>query len=186
MDHTTSAPLDIIAPALRRERDRVGLTLTELARRAGVAKSTLSQLEAGAGNPSVETLWALAVALGIPFTRLVESPSPQVRVVRAGQAPKVRSQESPFAAALLSSCPSGARRDLYQLDLEPGEGRHADPHIAGTVEHVVVATGRMRAGPQEAPVDLGPGDYVSFSGHVPHLYEALDPGTSALLVMEHT
>lgn len=186
MDQTTSAPLDIIAPALRRERDRVGITLSELAKRAGVAKSTLSQLEAGSGNPSVETLWALAVALGIPFTRLVESPAPQVRVIRAGQAPTVRSQESPFSAALLASCPNGARRDLYHLDLDPGEARHADPHISGTVEHVVVTAGRMRTGPQDNPVEVGPGDYVSFSGHVAHLYEALEPGTSAVLVMEHT
>src|SRR5690242_11606233 len=60
----TSAPLAAIAAALRRERARAGLSLTELARRAGVAKSTLSQLESGLGNPSVETLWALGVALG--------------------------------------------------------------------------------------------------------------------------
>jgi transcriptional regulator with XRE-family HTH domain len=52
-----------------------GLSLTELARRAGIAKSTLSQLESGAGNPSVETLWALAVALGVPFSRLVDLPA---------------------------------------------------------------------------------------------------------------
>src|SRR5947207_1806494 len=45
-------PKPVIARALRRERGRVGLSLTELARRAGIAKSTLSQLEAGNGNPS--------------------------------------------------------------------------------------------------------------------------------------
>ena len=46
---------------LRRERERVGLSLSELAKRAGIAKSTLSQLESASGNPSVETLWALGV-----------------------------------------------------------------------------------------------------------------------------
>ena len=35
-----------IAASIRRERDRTGLSLTELAKRAGIAKSTLSQLEA--------------------------------------------------------------------------------------------------------------------------------------------
>lgn len=180
-----SAPLDIIAGSLRRERDRAGVSLSELAKRAGVAKSTLSQLEAGTGNPSVETLWALAVALGVPFTRLVEPPPPQVRIIRSGRAPVLRSAESPFAAALLSSCPAGARRDLYLLDLEPGEARHADPHIRGTVEHVIVQTGRVRAGPEDSPVELDPGDYVSFSGEVAHLYEALAPETTAVLVMEH-
>ena len=56
-----SQPIEIIAKGLTRERQRAGLSL-EVARRAGVAKSTLSQLEAGQGNPSIETLWALCVA----------------------------------------------------------------------------------------------------------------------------
>ena len=45
-----AAPLATIAAALRRERERVGISLTELARRAGVAESTLSQLESGTGD----------------------------------------------------------------------------------------------------------------------------------------
>ena len=69
-------PREIIAAALRRERDRAGLSLSELAKRAGIAKSTLSQLESGAGNPSVETLWALSVALDVPFARLIEPARP--------------------------------------------------------------------------------------------------------------
>uniref|UniRef100_UPI0013B3B296 helix-turn-helix domain-containing protein n=1 Tax=Nonomuraea lactucae TaxID=2249762 RepID=UPI0013B3B296 len=77
----------LIAAAIRRERDRAGLSLSELAKRAGLAKSTLSQLEAGAGNPGVETLWAIAAALGVPFSRLVDPPRPAARVIRAGEGP---------------------------------------------------------------------------------------------------
>src|SRR6187402_2099842 len=91
-------PLATIAAALRRERERSGISLTELARRAGLAKSTLSQLEAGAGNPSIETLWSLGVALGVPFSRLVEPPPTQVRVIRAGQGPRLLADKSAYAA----------------------------------------------------------------------------------------
>lgn len=178
-------PLEIIARSVRRERDQAGLSLTELAKRAGIAKSTLSQLESGSGNPSVETLWALGVALGIPFSRLVDPPAPRVRVVRAGDSTAVRSEQSPFAAALLSSCPTGARRDIYTIELEPGGVRQARAHIPGTVEHVLVTAGRMRTGPVEQTAEVGPGDYIAFSGDVAHLYEALEPGTAAVLVMEH-
>src|SRR4029450_4135038 len=48
-----TAPLDVIAASLRRERERHGISLAELARRANLAKSTLSQLEAAVGNPTV-------------------------------------------------------------------------------------------------------------------------------------
>ena len=113
-------PLDWIAASLRRERTRAGLSLSELAKRAGIAKSTLSQLEAGGGNPSVETLWALGVALGVPFSALVEPPSPAVEVIRAGEGPTVASERADYVATLLSASPPGARRDIYHLRAEPG------------------------------------------------------------------
>lgn len=179
------APLDVIAQALRRERARTGLSLTELARRAGIAKSTLSQLEAGAGNPSVETLWALSVVLDVPFSRLVESPSAPVVVIRAGEGPNVFSERSSYVATLLSSCPPNVRRDLYLITADPGEPRSSQPHMHGVVEHVVVGRGRALVGLMAEPVELAPGDYMSYPGDVEHIFEALEPGTFAVMLSEH-
>ncbi|MFI6405134.1 helix-turn-helix domain-containing protein [Streptomyces sp. NPDC050548] len=178
-------PLDWIAAALRRERTRVGLSLSELAKRAGIAKSTLSQLEAAGGNPSMETIWALAVALGVPFSVLVEPPTPSVQVIRAGDGPTVHSDRSSYTATLLSASPPGARRDIYYVWLEPGTVRDSEPHIPGTVEHIVVSAGRVKAGPGKETVELGPGDYMAYRGDVPHTYEALAAGTMFVLVMQH-
>ncbi|KJY32671.1 XRE family transcriptional regulator, partial [Streptomyces sp. NRRL S-495] len=161
------------------------LSMAELARRAGIAKSTLSQLESGVGNPSVETLWALGVALDVPFSRLVDPPRPVVRVVRAGEGPVTHSERADYAATLLASCPPNARRDIYRIEAEPGETRASDPHMPGTVEHVLLGAGRALAGPAGAPVELGPGDYVSYPGDAPHVFRALAPGTLAVIVMEH-
>lgn len=178
-------PLAVIAASLRRERARTGLSLTELARRAGIAKSTLSQLEAGTGNPSVETLWALGVALDVPISRLVEAPAPTVQVIRAGHGPTLVSERSDYVATLLSSSPPGARRDLYLVRAEPGEPRDSLPHMSGVVEHVVLSRGRARVGPAAAAVELEPGDYVAYPGDVPHTFHALAAGTVAVLVSEH-
>jgi len=184
-DRRGGAPLDRIARALRLERERAGLTLTELARRAGIAKSTLSQLESGTGNPSVETLWALGVALDVPFSRLVEQPASTVQVIRAGQGPAVHSERADYVATLLSACPPGARRDVYLIGAEPGEPRRSAPHMAAVVEHVVLCRGRAEVGPDGGAVELGPGDYVAYPGDVPHVFGALEPGTFAVMVSEH-
>ncbi|GGY90556.1 XRE family transcriptional regulator [Streptomyces olivaceoviridis] len=178
-------PMEWIAASLKRERGRTGLSLSELAKRAGIAKSTLSQLEAASGNPSMETIWALAVALGVPFSALVESPAPSVQVVRAGEGPTVGSERSSYVAALLSASPPGARRDIYYVWLEPGTVRDSEPHIPGTVEHIVVSDGAVKAGPRGEAVELGPGDYMSYRGDVPHAYEALAAGTTFVLIMQH-
>lgn len=174
-----------IAASIRRERERAGLSLTELARRADIAKSTLSQLESGSGNPSVETLWAIGSALGVPFSRLVEPPRANVTVIRAGEGPVTHSERADYTATLLASCPPGARRDIYTIRMQPGESRLADAHIPGSTEHVVISTGRARIGPPDAPVELGPGDYITYPGDAPHVFIALEPETTAVLVMEH-
>ena len=178
-------PIARIATALRRERQRTGLSLTELARRAGIAKSTLSQLEAGSGNPSVETLWALGVALGVPFSRLVE-PAPQtVRVVRADEGPITYSERADYSATLLATSPPHARRDVYRVRAQPGVPRASAPHGAGTLEHTIIGTGRALVGLVDDPVELGPGDYICYPGDAPHVFRALEPDTTAVIVMEH-
>ncbi len=175
----------VIAAALRRERERAGLSLTEVARRAGIAKSTLSQLESGSANPSVETLWSLGVALNVPFSQLVEPAAPPIKVIRAGDGDPIRSDQAHFTGTLLASGGPGVRRDIYVIRMEPGAARTAEAHIARSVEHVVVGAGSLRAGPIDSPIELSAGDYAAFRGDVPHTYEALTPGTWATLIMEH-
>lgn len=179
------APLDVIAFSLRRERERVGLSLSELAKRAGIAKSTLSQLESGSGNPSVETLWALGVALDVPFSRLVDPPRPKVQIIRAGEGPAVFSERADYVATLLASCPPNARRDVYLISAEPGSVRESEPHMPGVVEHVVLCAGRAKLGLTDDPVEVGPGDYIAYPGDLPHVFEALEPGTFSVMVSEH-
>src|SRR5271170_882214 len=179
------APLELIAASLRRERRRTGLSLTEVARRAGIAKSTLSQLESGTGNPSLETLWAICVALDAPFSRLLDPPRPRVQVIRAGEGPTVSAAQADYQATLLAACPPGARRDVYRISAEPGCARESQPHMPGVVEHVVLSVGRALVGVAGEPVELGPGDYVCYPADLPHVFEALEPGTRAVVVSEH-
>ena len=50
---------------LRRERERQGLSLTEMSERTGIDRATISKLETGKiGNPTVSTLRTYAMALG--------------------------------------------------------------------------------------------------------------------------
>lgn len=178
-------PLHAIAGAVRRAREAAGLSLSELAAQAGVAKSTLSQLEGGRGNPSLETLWALCTALGLPFSRLLDPPGTRVQVIRAGEGSTVAAAQADYRATLLSACPPGARRDLYRIEAEPGSPRSSAPHPPGVVEHVLLASGRALVGPADDPVELRPGDFVTYPGDELHVFEALEPATRALLASDH-
>ena len=175
------SPNLVIARAIKRERAAAHLSLSALSARAGLAKSTLSQLEAGKGNPNVETLWAIATALGIPFSVLFEEVSDHAALIRAADGTAMDAAEAGFSAVLLDKSPPDRRRDLYRITLVPGTVRQADAHPVDTVEHALLCTGRVRLGPAGQEEELGPGDYYRFAGDRPHSYEAL--GGPALLVL---
>lgn len=172
-----------VAANVRTLRAQAEMTLADLAAAAGLGKSTLAQLESGKGNPSVETLWAIAAALKVPFARIVEEVRPSLKVVRAADVPPMHSAETPgWAGRLLTASHGRGTFDLYALDLEQGAVRHADPHHPGVLEHLVVVVGRLRAGPANEPVLLEQGDMVTFAADVPHVYEALATTHCVLLM----
>lgn len=183
-DMVDESPVRQVADALRRERQRSGLSLSEAAKRAGIGKSTLSQLEGGQGNPSLETMWALATAYDIPLARLLDPPTASVSVVRAGQAPLLASSNTDYVASLLSSGSANVRRDLYLISANPGPVRDSQPHPVGTVEHIVIGSGRARVRAGGRGEELGPGDYMSYPGDEPHQFEALEKGTRVVFVVD--
>jgi transcriptional regulator with XRE-family HTH domain len=173
-----------IAANVRRLRAARGLSAAALARASGVARATLAELEAGRGNPTVETLYALASVLGVTLADLlVEAEAPAVQVVRAGEGPQVTGPVL-HARLLRQAAVDRARVEVYELRVLPGRPRRADPHPAGVVEQLLVHAGRLRVGPEQDAVELAAGDFVAFDGSVAHVYEALggEPA-SATLVM---
>ncbi len=77
---------DLVARNVRRFRHERGYSLSELAGRAGLAKQTLSSLEAGQANPTVLTLTTIATALDIPVAHLLTEYGSPVLIRRADDA----------------------------------------------------------------------------------------------------
>jgi len=159
---------------LRRIRLERGLSAAELARAAGVSKATISSVERGLGNPAVDTVWALAQALGLPFGALFDDDGRDlVQVRRIDDAPVVSSQRGFIGRQLLTLSRSG-QIELYVLAVAAGACRNAAPHPAGVVEHVIVLEGRAEVGPDDEPSVVEARDYVRFLADRPHHYRGLD------------
>lgn len=60
-----------VAAAVTRERDKAGLTIADLAVKAGMADRTLNRKLGGTSHWSTGELSALADALGVDFTTLL-------------------------------------------------------------------------------------------------------------------
>jgi transcriptional regulator with XRE-family HTH domain len=168
------------------------MTLSALAEQAGVAKSTVSLIERGQGNPSIDTVWALASALGVPFTSLFhdEPPADDMSLVREDDASVIALGDAGLEADGLIvrhmlTRTGGALIEIYTLVLDDGAVRHAQAHVAGLFEHITIAAGTVEISADSFTETLGQGDLISFRADRPHTYRVLDGPARLVSVHEY-
>ena len=173
----------MLAANLKVLRERSGLSLSELARRSGIAKGTLSQLESGAGNPTIETVFSLSNALTVPVSSLLTLRSdPDVVLVRSADL-EVLSSNAVDLRMLRRLDVTETVFELYDQRVRPGQQQYSAGHAG--IEHVTVVTGQLLIGPPEEPYELGPGDYVSFPASRPHIYRAVGGPVLSVLLLQY-
>ncbi|MFF4398780.1 helix-turn-helix domain-containing protein [Streptomyces sp. NPDC001480] len=176
---STSSTAAAVGAQIRRRREQRGMSGSELARRAGLSKATLSQLEAGRGNPTIETLDALAIALRIPLTDLLTRDTEPGPVFVPGT--ELAGDE--VGRELLRRISSGHSLEIWRLRMPARTELAGVPHATGTVEHLLVATGRLTAGPTDSPRLLTAGDLLAFAGDAPHIYRTDDEPADVTVVI---
>ena len=172
----------VVGDNLRRLRAEKAQSLSDLARTSAVAKATLSALEGGRGNPTLETLSAIAAALQIPMGDLITAADPApVTVVRNDEGTDIRGTANDLR--LIARFTPGGTVEVYEASWPRRSARNAGGHGPGTREHVFVTRGGLKVGPLGREVGLAGGDYATFAADEPHLYEAR-ANTRALLLMQ--
>ncbi|MBO4256362.1 helix-turn-helix domain-containing protein [Streptomyces griseorubiginosus] len=164
----------MVARNVRLLREQRGLSLAELSRRAGLAKQTLSNLEQGTGNPTVDTLFSIATALGVPVTRLVAEREQVITVQRGDEV--VWQQHAGYETRSLDHIYGSGVIENYVVRIRRRSGgalEPSEPHPVGTLEHLFVISGRVRVGPADSPLELAEGDFARYPGDRPHVYESL-------------
>ncbi|WP_330172607.1 helix-turn-helix domain-containing protein [Streptomyces sp. NBC_01498] len=172
-----------LAANLRRERRRRGLSLSELSRLSKIGKATLSQLESGTGNPTIETVFSLSRALEVPISDLLDTGHAEaVTVVRSAEV-DVLSGEGVDLRPLRRIEAGGVIMEVYDQQVRADAQQPSLGH-AGT-EHTVVQSGTLEVEVDGHRVELGPGDYVSFDASLPHRYAAQDGPVRSVLLLHY-
>jgi transcriptional regulator with XRE-family HTH domain len=177
---------EVIAANLRRLRSARRMSLATLAARADVAKATLANLEQGRGNPTIETLWSLALGLGVAFSDLLEDRNETTTVVvRAQQGVRVHGSTpgGKLNLRLLDRVERGGLVEVFDMFL-PARTEHVGrPHGSGVVERVFVHEGTITVGPVSDPLTLSLGDYARYGGDGPHVYRSADTDCHGILLV---
>lgn len=178
----------VLGRNLKRLRTRQGHSLERLAKLSGVSRAMLSQIETGKSAPTINLLWKIATALGVPFATLLDSQKVSGCVVlRRNEAKILGSRDGRFTSRALFPFDGERRVEFYELRLAACHTEHAEAHAPGTVENLVVARGsiEVRSG-REPSVALAEGDAIVFEADMPHSYRNLsDDVAVAYLVMTY-
>lgn len=173
-----------LARSVRAHREGRGLSLGALARAAGLSKTSLSTFEAGLSNPSLETLWRLAEALGVSLgTLLGEADPPRTLIIRRGEGAPFESP-SGMAGRMLLTEGRNHRTEVLDAAVAPGGDYRSAPHAPATKELFVCTEGSLVLGPVGQEVSLGAGDALWFPADLPHRYTS-ETGARGLVVMSY-
>jgi transcriptional regulator with XRE-family HTH domain len=171
--HQNASPdlTPVVGGNLRRLRVRRGLSLERLSKISGVSRAMLGQVELGQSAPTINVLWKISSALGVPFSALISTrASGAVSVLRADQAKKLTSHDGTFSSRALFPFDEPRRTEFYELRLAPRSLERAEAHPPGTVENLVVSVGACEIEASGQKTLLAPGDAIVFEADVPHAY----------------
>lgn len=175
MDNQT---LQLLACNIQEIRSKRGLTLSGLAQRSGIAKSTLSLLERGQGNPTIETVWAVANALEVPFSHIING----IDTVQSfsGEGGETREE-----VRFIERYGTDPQIEVYEMTIAEGHSRVSSAHPPGVFERVIALRGEMLVGNAADSVLLRPGQSYTFAGDLKHTYSALKGQSTALVLVEY-
>lgn len=194
---------------IRRERERQGVSLRELARRVGVSASMMSQVETGRTRPSVSTIYSIAAELGLSIDALLSEEAavadpvalasnhvreeaasvpeaiPASQLVRPEQRRKLELESGVTWELLSDLLPHLV--DFMLVTYEPG-GRSSSSgkltrHAGTEFAYLLRGTLKIQVGFDE--FTLKPGDSMAFDSSEPHLLvnEGTEPAVGIWFVL---
>ena len=159
-----------LAANLRYLRQRRALTQARLATLCGLPRSTVGQLETGAGNPTLSVLSRIAAALRISMEELLSSPHARCQLFPRGSLPsRSRGRGGTVQVQKLLPDPIPGM-EMDRMELQPGARMTGVPHRPGTREYLTCERGRLTVRTAGESHDLEPGDVLAFEGDQPHSY----------------
>ncbi|MGD7707862.1 helix-turn-helix domain-containing protein [Microlunatus sp. Y2014] len=164
--------LDQIGPRLREARHAKGWTLDDLASRAQLSVSTLSRLESGKRQASLELLIPITRQLGIRIDDLLPA---------ADRDPRVR--RSPIrrhGLEIVPLSPEGAPVHTYRVSYPPATTPPA-LRVHDGYEWFYVLSGRIRLQLGEQVITLSRGEAAEFDTRTPHSISAVGARTAQVI-----
>ncbi|HVM69519.1 MAG TPA: cupin domain-containing protein [Gaiellaceae bacterium] len=170
-----------IGARLRTIRSVRRLTLREVAERAGISESFLSQVERGRANLSVASLQRISGALGVEVSDVFAYDGATAPRLTRRDARPIVSFGRGARKALVTPKPFHAL-EVVVAEFEPGGSTGEEAYTHGDSEEVFfVVRGNVELQLGDDHFELGPGDSVRYRSSTPH--RVANPGAEPAEVL---
>lgn len=152
---------------IRARRKELGLSQGDLALRADMTASFVSQVERGVTSPSIDSLYKISHALDVPIFHFLLEPQAKSPVVRHNERIRITwPQAGPELTFQLLSPSTSQRLEAFLTEWESAEPGSAAVSGFGdtTEEFIYVLEGQLEVRLAADVYLLGPGDTVCFEG----------------------
>ncbi|MGG1688067.1 helix-turn-helix domain-containing protein [Pseudalkalibacillus sp. NRS-1564] len=159
-----------IGEKLKKLRLENKLSLDQLSARCSVSKPMLAQIERGASNPTVNTLWKIANGLGVSFTAFIDEEQPVIKKVNRSEIEPLIEESGKMKVVPLFPMEPGKSFETFYIELEPGCDYHSNPHPDGVEEYLFIEEGSMTLEVDTQSYIISSGESLRFTANYPHYY----------------
>ncbi|WP_055071625.1 helix-turn-helix domain-containing protein [Clostridium massiliamazoniense] len=165
--------------SIRKVRHEKGLSLEELSNEINVSRLTLSKIEKGEANPTINIMWKICEALSIPFAQLFDV-NEDIKLSRANDSVGIESDDKSFRIELIFREDSSTTTEFYRTYLSKGGVMFTEEHNRGTVEIATVMKGEISINIGDEEFILKEYDSLKFKADRKHSYKNLNDDESVI------
>ncbi len=148
-------------------RGLAGMSMRDLASRAGVSAGYISQIENGQANPSLAVIRLIAQSFGVTWLELFQPAPVRGRVLRRQDRPRLFS-DGDLAHFGISQPPIG-NVEVLVTEYEPGQGAGDETYTHGNSQEIcLVIRGSLEFTVDGDTFTLNAGDSIEYRTSVPH------------------
>ncbi len=156
-----------IAHTLKQLRQEKGLSLDATAKRTGVSKAMLGQIERQESSPTIAKLWQIARGLESSFSAFFAT-EPDLCL-----SDNTFPDDPNMRVTTLFPYHSDTRFEMFEIELRDHHKQMSEPHAFGVIEHVIVIQGKVGVYMDGEWKTVHKGESIRFYADMEHGYKAV-------------
>lgn len=175
----------VIAANLKEIRKKKGLNLEQASSLTSISKSMLSQLERGEVNPTITTVYKLALGFKVPVTAFTTArPKPFTQNTKQNIQPLVGDQGR-YRLYPIFSFRDGQDFEIFDLEFDENGQMKGHQQMNGTREFITVYSGQLTLIFADHEYVLKAGDHASYNAFDEYTYKNSGKGMVLANIVVH-